>query len=152
MRMAEREDWIDPPELLIVSMVLGISAAAAVLPGVEGIATGSPFDTVFVAIMVILVTASVRMRLERPGSIRFAALAARLSSLVWLWLLLKIESPGTVVVAFVWIAVAICLLSARGLLRFVFPDEHRLEERLESVAAASPADRELEGWIEEVAL
>lgn len=148
--MTETEDWIEPPELLGVRLVLSTSAAVGVLIAVAGIVTGNPLDMAFLAIIGLLLGASSRMRLDRPNTIRFAALAARLSSVVWLWLVLKIDAPGNVAVAWVWIAVAICLLSARTLLRFAFPEEYARPERVDATPPAGGSAQQAEGWIDEV--
>ena len=149
--MTEPGDWIEPPELLAARLVLSTSVAVSVLLGIAGLATGSPLDAAFLGITVLLVAAASWMRLDRPSSIRFAALAARVSALAWLWLLLKIESPGNVVVAWVWFAVAFCLWTAQTLLRTAIPDEAAHDDR---PGAAAPESRgpEAEGWIDEVAV
>ena len=141
------EDWIEPPELLAVRLVLATSAAVGLLIGFGGVVTGAPLDTAFLGVTVVLLIAASRMRLEHSLSIRFAAIAARLSAAVWIWLELKIESPGNVAVFWVWLAVAACFLSARHLLRFAFPDERR--QGGGETNDGESADRP-EAWIEEL--
>ena len=145
------EEWIEPPELLSVRLVLSTSAAVAVLLAIAGIVTQNPVDMAFVAVTVVLLAASAWMRIESPASIRFAATAARLSSLVWIWLVLKIDSPGSVAVAWIWIAVAICLVSARTLLRHAFPEQFRRNRDPDDTSPPPSGGGSGDGWIEELA-
>lgn len=144
--MRETDDWIEPPELLFVRVVLATSAAVAVQSAFGGVVTGSPLDTAFLAVGAILMLGAWRMHPERAGSLRFAAFAARLSAVVWLWLVLKIESPGTATVAWAWLAAAACLVSAHLLVRSAFP--RAVAHGGEAGAHASVPDAE--AWIEEL--
>ena len=144
--MSESDDWIEPPELLFVRVVLATSAAVAVPIAFGGVVTGSALDTAFLAVGAMLMLGAWRMRPDRAGSLRLAALAARLAAVVWLWLVLKIESPGNATVAWAWLAAAACLLSAHLLVRSASPGA--VADDGDDDAHASAADSE--GWIEEL--
>ncbi len=139
------DDWIEPAELFFVRVVLALSASMALPLAMDGIIDGNPVEMAFVAVTGVQFTAARLMRAEPPRALRFAAFAARLSAVVWLALLLKIESPGTVAVAWGWLAMLACFLSARQLLRFASPE--RTSRRDDGDDSRDPS---LNGWIEEI--